>query len=334
MKLDDSVLVSLVVVSTEGFDDLKAPLDSALADLKSRYAFFEVLLIGASGAPAAEAVHSLVSELGRSVPQLRVLQLGGEPDFDRMAMQGYQECIGDVVVMSSADEIGHINLETIIGRLRSGEELVRLRRSRGNALERFGSFMVRCVTGLHVDTRFLRTLGLNRRLMSELLARPEEIRLFRFTAHEFLGMHAVIVTDTPPARKGVGYFLNRLDLLARLIATSAPRLLRAASALCLLLSAAALMTIFYVVGVWVFRQEVVEGWTTMISLLASWMFVQLSATSALCLGLSRLLDGQERSRPPRLIDETTVSDLFSNAALLNVESADDDAGNFTQIRRA
>lgn len=329
MKLDNTILVSLIVIATQGFEDLEKRLEKAIASLQSRYAFFEILLIGTSG---DAAVNGLVSHLGRSVPQLRVLQLEGESNFDRMAMQGYHECIGDAVVMSSADEVGHVDLEAIVEHLRGGEELVRLRRSRGNALERFGSFIVRSVTGLHVDTRFLRTLGLNRRLLSELLARPEEIHLFRFTAHDFLSNHAVIVTDEPPARSGFGFFIGRLDLVTRLIATSAPRLLRGASALCLLLSGAALITLIYVVGVWLFREEIAEGWTTLILLLASWMFVQLLASSALCLGLSRALDGQERARTPRLVDETTVSDLFSSATLLNVERADDDYRSFTPTR--
>ena len=102
--------------------------------------------------------------------------------------------------------------------------------------------------------------------------------------------------------------------------------------MCLVLASVALFALLYVVGVWLFREEVAQGWTTMISLIALWMFIQLAATSVLCLGMSRALDRQDRARRPRLVDETTVSDLFSSSGLLNVESADDDAGDVPAAR--
>jgi hypothetical protein len=56
-------------------------------------------------------------------------------------------------------------------------------------------------------------------------------------------------------------------------------------------------------------------------MIGAWMFVQSSATSVLCLGLSRLLDGNERERKPRLVNEVTVSDLFQSSEILNVDAA-------------
>ncbi|HEV7339304.1 MAG TPA: glucosyl transferase [Bosea sp. (in: a-proteobacteria)] len=318
--LDSTLLVSLIVVCPDGFDNIEADLKRLIAEIRGRYAFFEVLIIGDAGDQSGQG---LLRRLGPAAPQIRCLQIEGATDFDRLAMQGYLECIGDIVVLSSADELCVVDLMALIDRLRSGEELVRIRRRQASALEKASSFVVRLVTGLNVDIRFLRTLGVNRKLLSELLSRPEEIHLFRFTAHTLFPNQAVIDIDHAPKRGGLQLIARRIDLAARLVATSAPRLLRTASALCLALSVLAILALFYVVGVWLIRDEVAEGWTTMISMLALWMFAQLAATAVLCLGLSRLLDRQERSRMPRLVDELTVSDLFSTSGLLNIESADD-----------
>lgn len=319
-SLDSSLLVSLIVVCPDGFESIEANLQRLIAEIRRRYAFFEVLIIGNAGDQSGQ---ELLRRLGPAAPQIRCLQIEGAVDFDRLAMQGYLECIGDIVVLSSADELGAVDLMALIDRLRAGEELVRIRRRQASALEKASSSIVRFITGLDVDIRFLRTLGVNRRLLSELLARPEEIHLFRFTAHTLFPAQAVIDTDQAPKRGGLQLIARRIDLAARLVATSAPRLLRTASALCLALSLVAFLALFYVVGVWLVRDEVAEGWTTMISMLALWMFAQLAATAVLCLGMSRLLDRQERSRMPRLVDELTVSDLFSSTGLLNIESADD-----------
>ncbi|SDG88203.1 hypothetical protein SAMN04487974_11126 [Pelagibacterium luteolum] len=83
--------------------------------------------------------------------------------------------------------------------------------------------------------------------------------------------------------------------------------------------------VLYVLAIWLVHDEVAEGWTTTTSLLAFWMSAQLAATSVVCLGISRALDTQERARMPRLIEETTVSDLFSLSGVLNVENGADSA---------
>lgn len=315
--LDTSLLISLIVVGTSGFEGHEAEFKRCAAFLGKRYAFFEILLVGTAG---GKPVHDLVSRLAQVTPQIRVLHVEGVADFDRLAVHGYQESIGDIILLSSVDEIGQVDLAPLISTLRGGEELVRLRRKRGSWLERMSSFAVRSITGLQVDTRFQRTLGLNRQLLSELLARPEEIHLFRFTAHTLFALQTVIITDQPQTRSGLQLMWRRLDLVARLVSTSAPRLLRGAGAICFILSFLALLSLVYVGAVWLFSKQVVEGWTTTISMLSLWMFVQLGATSVLCLGLARVLDRHEQARMPRLVDEMTLSDLFNTTGLLNVEA--------------
>jgi hypothetical protein len=316
---DQSLLISLILVGADGFGSCENKIERIAASLRERYAFFEILLI----APAGNDAHStLVERIGRIAPQLRLLQVEGATDFDRLATLGYQECIGDLILVSSADEIGFVDFISLIERLGSGEQLVRLRRKSGSTMERLSSRLVRLITGLHVDTRFYRTLALTRQLLSELLARPDEIHLFRFTAHTHFGPQIVIKTNLPQTRRGFPLFLRRVDLLAQLTAESAPRLLRFASAMCLALALVALLALSYIALVWVLRSTIAEGWTTTITLLSVWMLVQMSATSVLCLGLSRALDRQERGRMVRLVEETTVSDLFGSVRVLNVESAD------------
>ncbi|SCZ26372.1 hypothetical protein SAMN03080610_00938 [Afifella marina DSM 2698] len=312
---DRSCLVSVVVVAS-AFAPHKQQLLSIASFLRSRYAFFEILLI----APASgETVDDLVADIARVTPQIRLLQIDGANDFDRLAIHGYQECIGDIVVLTSADELPFIDLATLIEPMQRGENLVRLRRKSGSLFEKTSSLIIRSVTGFEVDTRFYRTLALSRQLLSELLAYPEEIQLFRFKAHHLFGRQRVIKTDAAPVRGGFRRLLRRIDLVARLVATSAPRLLRFGSAVCTLFAIAALASLLYVFAIWLMKSDVAEGWTTMTTMLGAWMFVQLAATAILCLGLSRLLDRQERSRAPRLLNEMTVSDLFGNASVLNVE---------------
>jgi hypothetical protein len=260
-ELDSSFLVSVIVVAAPSFKGYDHKITEIASFLKERYAFFEILLIGSE---AEENIEGLVETIGRIAPQIRFLEVEGNEDFDRLAMQGYAECIGDIVVLASVDELPFVDLPALLDRLRSGESLVRFRRKHGVAFERCSSIVVHWITGLDVDTRFFRTLGLNRQLLSELLGRPGELHLFRFTAHRLFGPQKFIEVDQPQVRRGLDLVLNRIDLVARLIATSAPRLLRFASALCATLAVTALISFIYVFGVWLFKKDVAEGWTSLI----------------------------------------------------------------------
>jgi hypothetical protein len=318
-RRETSVLISLIIVGTEDFTQYAKSLSSISASLQERYAFHEILLIGATTLSEGEA--RLLGDLARVTPHIRYLQVDGGPDFDNMAMSGYCECIGDIVVLTSVDELPYVDANAVLRQLHSGKRLVRLRRTSTGTIERYSSLAVRAITGLEVDTRFCRTLGLNRQLLSELVARPADIHLFRFTAHKLSGTQTVIDVDMPSTRGGPTLFLRRMDLLARLVANSAPRLLRFASGICLAVAVGALMALFYIVGIWLFKTEVTEGWVSTGLLISMWMFVQLGASSVICLALSRIIDRDIRTRLPRLIDDTTISELFNDVDLLNVETA-------------
>ncbi|MDX7952948.1 hypothetical protein P7D22_17435 [Lichenihabitans sp. Uapishka_5] len=318
-SLDSSLLVSLIVVVSAhaGLDETH--LGKLASFLRDRYAFFEILLIGPEDSDVIGP--QLLVRLGHVAPQTRFMQVESGADFDRMAVHGYSECIGDLIVLTSSDELPYLDLAPILEKLRANVSLVRLRRRSNSLSERFGAFVVRFITGLQVDTRYFRSLGMTRQLLSELMTYPDAIPVFRFMAHRLFGPQTVLKVTMPPTRGGFRRLMGRIDTFARLLAVSAPRLLRIVSAVCLAVSLGSFLVFVYVVTTWMFKKQIAEGWTTTTSLLALSMFVQLNVSAVLSLGLSRALDRQERTRPPRLVSEATASDLFREVTILNVEPA-------------
>jgi hypothetical protein len=180
------------------------------------------------------------------------------------------------------------------------------------------SRIVRAVTGFKVDTRYYRTMAVSRKLLSELLASPESLTLFRFTAPAIDG-YEIVVLDRPMLREGYRGFVRRTDLVARLVTAAAPRLLRQVGVLCALVSGGALLALIYALGVWLLKSDVMEGWTSVTSLIAIWMSVQMAAMAMLCLGLSRVLDRNAFQARNRIVDEISSGDIFQHPGLLNVE---------------
>ena len=318
MSADQQTLVSLVVVAPVGSRVSADDLVRHATLLDQRYAFSEVLIVINDG---LEEALEAVRRVAPLVAETRVLQVGEATGFDDIAISGYREAIGDLVVLTSTDELALIDLSALLAPLHDGDRLVRVRRRRADLLERAGSRLVRALTGLQVDTRYLRTLGLSRELLSELLAQPHYIQMFRFRGNALEDRQAVIKIDRPKVRGGLGTALRRLELTARLVSVAAPRLLRLSSALCATLAVASLGFVLYTLAVWLLLDDVAAGWTSLALVLGTWISVQMIATAALCLGLSRQGERQA-GRGARVLRDVSVGELFGRARLINVEKVE------------
>jgi hypothetical protein len=305
-------LVSVVVVSPRG-KHVSADVLAAVRELLAeRFEFSELVVISASDEDPDTSDPSTSS--------VRRIRCEGRPSFDELAALGYAEAIGDVVVAASADELGLFGLETVLAPLLAGDDLVRVRRRRANLFGRIGSKLVEAVTGRIVDSRFYRTLGVSRTLLSTLASHPEQVAFLRFAETRAVAKQTVLVVDAPAPRGGLRYHAGRIDLTVRLVAEAAPRLLRFSAATCAVFAAGALALLLYVPLVWLFKAEVAEGWTSTTLLLAGWMFVQSAAMSAICLGAGRLLDRTgAKTRPWRVVSDLSTGRVFPAARILNVE---------------
>lgn len=309
-------LVSFVIVTSRDFGAYERAIERLVADLGKRFKFFEILLIISKKNDSSER---LLGRLVSLAPYTRLLIVDGYSGFDDLMVHGFRECIGDIVVMAAAEELEFLELGQLVDPIIAGSTVLRMKRPNNTIAGWLGSKLLRVITGFRVDTRFYRTLSVSRQALTELLTSPERLVFFRFTAARGIAGYKVIRVDRPRPRQRLGERLKRIDLGARLVMTAAPRLLRYAAILCALLSLSAFLGLFYSLGVWAFKSEVIEGWTSTTLLLGFWMFTQLGATSILCLGLSRLLDRNTDRADGTIVEEIASGDLFANASFLNVE---------------
>lgn len=313
---DTSVLVSLIVVAAGSLHGSETSIHKASAFLAERYAFFEILLVTTDSDAHSEL---MFAHIAQSVPQGRLLQIEGKPDFDELAVQGYMQSIGDVVILTSSDEIPFVDIDAIVSRLRAGTQLVRLKRTNGGGFEALASGVVRILTGLEVDTRYYRTLALTRQILSQLLAEPDQMHFFRFRASASIVKQETLRVTLPRLRRGLGPALARVEIVLHLVSASSVRLLRVAAAACAAFSLVALLASLYPIVLLVAGWQLAEGWTSTIMLLSSWACVQLAATAVISLGVSRVLEKQENRLPRRVANERLAGELFAQANILNVE---------------
>lgn len=317
--MDTGNLVSCAVVAPYGIAGRDNDIVGIATDLRQNFAFFEILII----LPLIyqdTLSDTLRRELIAAAPQTRVIILDAPPHFEDIAVDAYKAALGDVVVVIDADELGARPILDLVNPILNGNRLVRLKRERSSGLGVLSSFLVKLVTGYEVDTSFCRTMALGRTLLSELLPSTERLVLFRFMLGRSPSGSVVLDTPIRQMNMGFGGIGRRADLVARLVTTATPRLLRQAAMLCGLLSFASVIAVVYVLLNLLFNPSVVEGWATTNTLIALLMVVQMGAMAAVCLGLSRMLDDSTRAATTRRVDEWAAGDLFGRTNLLNVET--------------
>ncbi|MFK0685832.1 glucosyl transferase [Ochrobactrum sp. BD67] len=316
--LETGALVSLIVVAAPNLRGTKTSILDSVKFISNRYAFYEILLITNDTDNYADEV---LEVLGREVPQLRLLQIEGGGDFDDLAIHGYQEAIGDTIILSSSDELPYIDLEMLLAPIRTGAQFVRLRRKSGSVFAKAVASVMRFLTGFEVDIRYYRTLALGRQILSDLLKIPSQLHLIRFTAVRHIRKQKTVTVELPPVRRSGKHAIARLELVLHLIAVSSVRLLRLATALCSLLSLGALVAMMYPFLLWIIGWNVMEGWSSTITMISAWACIQLAAAAVMCLGISRALELQQARTAPRVVGDRSIGDLFRSSNLLNVEDA-------------
>lgn len=314
--LDTGILVSLIIVAAPNLRGTETSILDSVKFISSRYAFYEILLITNDTDIYADEV---LEALGREVPQLRLLQIEGGGDFDDLAIHGYQEAIGDTVILSSSDELPYVDLEMLLAPIRAGAQFVRLQRRSGSIFARIVASVMRFLTGFEVDIRYYRTLALGRQIVSDLLKIPSQLHLIRFTAVRHIRRQKTVTVELPPVRRSGKHLIARLELVLHLIAVSSVRLLRLATALCALLSLGALVAMMYPFLLWIIGWNVMEGWSSTITMISAWACIQLAAAAVMCLGISRALELQQARTAPRVVGDRSIGDLFRSSNLLNVE---------------
>jgi hypothetical protein len=141
----------------------------------------------------------------------------------------------------------------------------------------------------------------------------------RFRVATFDPNHETIEVDVAAPRRGARAMFGRIEVIANLFGTAAARLLSLGAALSGALAGLSLAYMLYIGLVFLLKQNVAEGWTTLSLVISFGLFVQTTALSIICLGVARLCRDEDACRTGRILNEVSSSDLFRSFSAINVE---------------
>ncbi len=315
-SLREDILLSICLPDLAPAAATAPQLMELLEKVSRTFRFWELIVIADS--QTAEQFDPLIARFQTT----RILEVNPATAQLRRRTLAAAEAIGDIVVLSTLDELGTIDIMQYIDLAQEdnaiviGESVSRSRSADGitDALGRLSGFQVQLGT--------LHTSAFPRRLLSRLQASAERDLAMRFPPRsDSLPVIRIPANANyrPPSRKG--NLLRRIGLIQQLLVNGAPRILSFVAVLSALVLLASIFLVIYAIGVLVTVKGVQPGWfssTVVISLTAAFLAL---AIFGLAIGLRRLIDLLQDPVVEEVLSERGGSDLFSKVRSdLNIET--------------
>ena len=317
-KPREDILVSIC------FSDLPATdaAFTALRDLARRldlhFRFREIILV------VDDNGHEDYLPLVEQIADLRLLTIRqGNNYYDRRVIAA-EEAIGDVVLIGNFDEIPHIDLSQMLERA-AGQNTVLLatRTNRHSVRSGLSTPIIALgrAAGFKVNLSDLQTIALPRSQLNQILSHSDPELALRFPPRDpRLPLSLFSVDSNVPFKGGLHQFKRRVQLLQKLLVYMAPILLMLVTLSSTVLTLLGFGYAVYVVGVWVFLDNLAPGWLTtsaMLSLSATFMGISILGLS---LGLQQILNNRGKNNLEKIAHEINRIDLFGKVASdLNVD---------------
>ncbi|MDO8410623.1 MAG: hypothetical protein Q7S93_11260 [Phenylobacterium sp.] len=310
----EDVLVSVCFADAE-FDEAGYGALRRLAQrLDESFRYWEILILDDGSRRHME------DDLLRAIENLRLLRTSLGMPFYRRRVAVAAEAIGDLVLLTSAEEICQIDAIAMLRTAERGGAIVVSRKPGRSALNLPLRILGR-TAGFQVNAQDMLSSAFPRTQLNRLLARRDRELAIRFPPAD--GLTPVIwqVCDAARSRsRSLRETRRRFNLLHRLLVASAPRVLALLGLGSLFVVLSALAYIAYAIVVWLALDDVQSGWLTTSVVLGLTSAFLGTAIFGLSIGLQNLIELMATDASDDVLDERSAVDLFGRVIdELNVE---------------
>lgn len=314
----EDILVSVCFSDLPATAEAIAVTRALAARLDSRFRFREIVLV------VEETAHEAYLPLVNAVENLRLFVVRPGMSSYRKRMIAADEAIGDVVLLTSAQELAALDPVAMIEQAAAeGRAIISLRGNPSATRTALAMPLIALgrAAGFKANARQLQTIALPSTLLNQILAHSDPELALRFPPRE-PRMPLGYVVARPDARLTRGWreFRSRMVMIQRLLVHMAPSLLIVVTLVSGMLSLLGFGYAFYVLLVWLFVTQIEPGWVTlsmMLSLSACFLGI---AIMGLSLGLQNLWSQVNRDKLDSVAREINRIDLFGQVTQdLNVD---------------
>lgn len=318
IKPREDILVSICFSDIPATEAAFATVRKLAQRLDSRFRFREIILV------LDDNGHENYLPLVEQIADLRLFTIRqGNSYYDRRVIAA-EEAIGDVVLIGNFDEIPHIDLLEMLERAAGQNTILLATRSNRHSVRSGLSTPIIALgraAGFKVNLNNLQTIALPRPQLNQILSHSDPQLALRFPPSDpRLPLSFFSVESNVPFKGGLDQLRRRVQLLQKLLVYMAPILLMLVTLSSTVLTLLGFGYAIYVVGVWIFIDNLAPGWLTtsaMLSLSATFMGVSILGLS---LGLQQVLNHGSKNNLEKIAHEINRIDLFGKVASdLNVD---------------
>ncbi len=312
------VLVSVVAPLHNDSDILAAFVEETIATLRQHYVHYELLLV--DDGSTDDTVRAVDEQLARN-ESVRLIRLSRRFGSEVAISAGLDAAIGDFVVVMMPDSDPPTLIPRMVEQSRQGVGVVfgiRTSRAGESVLLRMGAALFygagNTLFGLNIPKNSTHFRVLSRQAVNAVVQIRDRNRYLR-TLSAYVGyasqsvQYETLRRRRVPRRKSV---LDGVKLAVGIIVANSLQPLYLAVGLGLLVVAANVLFLAYVVTIYLLKRDVAEGWTTQ-SLVLGAMFGSMGLLlTTVAAYLARLL-GENQDRPLYFLLEERQSAVASSA---------------------
>ncbi len=309
------IFVSVVVPLRHWHDD--APLQELQQRLEAAFADYEILLI--AGRSAQAELNCRSAELLSRIPCVRYLQLSGNVAPDTLRSAGIENAIGDfVVILDWAKDPVALAVEVVEAALTQGKDLMIGIGDEAQSLARRALALplkpLLKVAGYDLPKVSTSLFCLSRRAVNTVMSTSAVGQLFlvrlKESGYEIGTLH---YHEQQGFEQRLG---GSLQGLWRLVVFNSLTPLRTVSLLGFGASGLAFLFALYSLLIKLFKDAVIEGWTSTILLLTLFFTIEFLILAVITEYVGRILE-EQRQQPYAVVFEKTSSRMV-NADRINV----------------
>lgn len=314
----EDILISICFSDLPATEEAFTALRNLANCLDQHFRFREIILV------VEDNGHENYLPLVEQIIDLRLLTIrSGNTYYDRRVIAA-EEAIGDVVIIGNAEEMAHIDFLKMAEEASNQNVILMATRSIRHSV-RAGLFApltaLGRVAGFKVNLNDLQTIALPRSQLNQILSHSDPELALRFPPRDSrIPLSFLTIEHNVPFNGGLYQLKRRVQLLQKLLVYLAPPLLMLVTLSSTFLTLLGIGYAIYVVGVWIFLDDLAAGWLTtsiMLSLSATFMGISILGLS---LGMQHILNHRSKNNIEKIAHEINRVDLFGKVASdLNVD---------------
>lgn len=317
MMINHNILVSVCVIWDRKNQDLGVTLERLSNSLSLKYEYFEIIVV-----MTGTDLHSVTAS-DISAKNVRIMTQNDQSGHYRMRSIAASEAIGDLVVVTSVEEIKCFNIIEMLALAEKNNLVVAGRHKKVDFLTKSLSLpmiYLGRMAGFTSSINDARTIIYPRTSLNKILALTDIDLALRFLPLN-LGVRTIYYSASNKVPRGYQDLSERLRILYALVINLAPLSLRILSIVSGAIMPIAVSFIGYVFFVWMTYEKVQEGWVTLSLLGGSGLLFAALSVFGVSIGLQRILRELIKQPLDDVIYDVEALNIFKDTQKkLNVES--------------